>query len=177
MQEERCFPPSITSKISISECSIDSDGFARWRDRLIIPRYEPLQTALIHRAHDSPTTGHPGRDATLSVLNRDFYWPRMSNMVRQFVRNCDTCGRTHIWRDKRRGFLKPLPVPERFHQELFIDFMTDLPATKNQPRYLMVITDRLSKEIILEAMDTSRLNHVLTDLYNVFIDFTAFHGP
>ena len=32
VQEERCFPPSITSKISISECSINNDGFARWRN-------------------------------------------------------------------------------------------------------------------------------------------------
>ncbi|KAI0991352.1 hypothetical protein K3495_g16835, partial [Podosphaera aphanis] len=111
LRGERCFPPSVTAKLSIAECQIDEKGYIRWRDRLFIPIYEPLQTALIHHAHDSPVTGHPGREATLSILSRDFYWPRMSNMIRQFVRNCDMCGRTHIWRDKKRGFLKPLPIP------------------------------------------------------------------
>lgn len=71
--ELRCFPPSVTSKISISECAIDECGFVRWRGRLLIPNYEPFQTALIHKAHDSPNTGHPGRDGTLSILRRDFF--------------------------------------------------------------------------------------------------------
>ena len=154
-ENQRCFPVSVSAKISIAECTIDENNKVRWRDRLLIPDYEPLQTALIHRAHDSPVTGHPGREITLSILSRDFYWPRMSTMVRRFVRNCDICGRTHVWRDKKRGFLKPLPIPDRYHQELSIDFMTDLPTSNNkQPSYLMVITDRLSKEIILEAMTT-----------------------
>ena len=49
----------------------------------------------------------------------------------------------------------PLPIPERFHAELSIDFMTDLPAkSKGDPKYLMVITDRLLKSCTLEAMDS-----------------------
>lgn len=169
----RCFPPSVTSKISISECKIDKSGFIRWRDRLLVPNYEPLQTALIQKAHDSPTTGHPGREVTLGILSRDFYWPKISNMVRRFVRNCDVCGRTHVWRDKKRGFLKPLPIPERFHQELSIDFMTDLPAEKDQPRYLMVITDRLSKEVILESMNSMSAESCARRFLQCFY---RFHG-
>ena len=120
-----------------------------------------------------PPFGHTGREITLSILNRDIYRPHMSNMVRQFIPNCDTCGRTHVWRDKKRGFLKPLPIPERFHQELSIDFMIDLPANNNQLRYLMVITDRLSKEIILEALDTMAAESCA----NIFLNcFYRFHG-
>ena len=174
LKERRCFPPSVTAKISIAECSIDNEGQIRWRDRLLIPSYEPLQTALIHKAHDSPVTGHPGREATLSILSREFYWPGMSNMVRRFVRNCDVCGRTHIWRDKKRGFLKPLPIPERYHQEISIDFMTDLPANRDQPRYLMVITDRLSKEVILEAMKTMDAEACAKRFLSSFYRFHGF---
>ncbi|KAI0992408.1 hypothetical protein K3495_g15777, partial [Podosphaera aphanis] len=173
--DQRCFPSSVTIKISISECSIDDNGHVRRRDRLLIPTFEPLQTALIHKAHDFPLTGQPGREVTLNILSRDFYWPRMSSMVRRYVRNCDVCGRTRVWRDKKRGFLKPLPVPERFHQELSIDFMTDLPATDdNQPRYLMVITDRLSKEIILETMTTMSAEACARRLLQCFYRFHGF---
>lgn len=94
--KDRCFPPSVTAKMLIAECLIDKNGFVKWRDRLLVPIYEPLQTALIHKAHDSPLTGHPGRESTLSILSRDFHWPKMSNMIRQFVRNCDVCERTPI---------------------------------------------------------------------------------
>lgn len=76
-------------------------------------------------------------------------------MVRRFCRNCDVCGRSHVWRTKRQGLLLPLPVPERFHSELSIDFMTDLPIKeKGDQKYLMVITDRLLKSVTLEAMSS-----------------------
>ena len=76
-------------------------------------------------------------------------------MVRRFCRNCDVCGLSHVWRSKRQGLLLPLPIPERFHSELSIDFMTDLPAeSTTDPRYLMVITDRLLKSVTLEAMNS-----------------------
>ena len=79
----------------------------------------------------------------------------MSVMVMKFCRNCDVCGRAHVWRSKRQGLLLPLPISERFDSELFIDFMTDLSAKdKNDPTYLMVITDRLLKSVTLKAMSS-----------------------
>jgi hypothetical protein len=34
---------------------------------------DTLRTKLIQSVHDSPVYGHPGRDATASILARDFY--------------------------------------------------------------------------------------------------------
>lgn len=97
--------------------------------------------------------GHPGRDSTLAILSRSYYWPQMSKMVRRFCRNCDICGRAHVWRSRKQGLLQPLPIPDRYHSELSIDFMTDLPAKKEgDPKFMMVIVDRLAKTVTLEAM-------------------------
>jgi hypothetical protein len=74
-------------------------------------------------------------------------------MVRRFYKNCDVCGRSHLWKERRKRFLKPLPVSDRFYSELSIDFITDLPAKKEgNPRFLMVITNRLLKSCTLEAI-------------------------
>ena len=151
-----CFPPQLKLKAPIGECIVDSRGALCFRNRLWIPEWEPLRTALIQRTHDSHMTGHPGRDNTFAILARQFYWPGMSLMVRKFCRNCDVCGRAHVWRSRRQGLLLPMPIPERFHSELSIDFMTDLPAKKGDPSYLMVITDRLLKSITLEAMSSMK---------------------
>ena len=79
----------------------------------------------------------------------------MNREVRTFCQNCDRCGRTKIWREAKRGLLKPLPIPERFFADLSVDFITDLPAARRgDNRYIMVIVDRLSKLVILEAMPT-----------------------
>ena len=60
-----------------------------------------------------------------------------------------------MWRDRKQGLLKPLPIPDRFWTELSVDFITDLPQTdESRPRYMMVITDRLSKWVQLEAMES-----------------------
>jgi transposase InsO family protein len=100
-------------------------------------------------------SGHPGREGTVGILSRDFYWPMMQQFVRRFLANCDVCGRTKAWRDHKRGFLKPLPIPDRFHTDLSMDFITDLPASgERQARYLWVITDRLAKQVTLEAMES-----------------------
>lgn len=139
---ERSFPTSLNLKVAIAECDFDERGALRFRKRIWVPNWEPLQTALIQKTHDSYITGHPGRDSTYAILSRNYFWPGASLMVRIFCRNCDVCGRSHVWRERKKGLLLPLPIPDCFHSELSIDFMTDLPAqSKNDPRFLMAITD------------------------------------
>ncbi|XP_044716022.1 reverse transcriptase (RNA-dependent DNA polymerase) domain-containing protein [Hirsutella rhossiliensis] len=138
---ERVFPPSLGLKIQISECAIDAGKRLTFRDRIW--------------SHDSVATGHPGREGTLAIVARRFYWPGQSQLVRRFVANCDTCGRAHVWRQSKRGFLKPLPIPDRPRSHLSMDFITDLPPTGlSKARHLWVIVDRLTKAVTLEVMDT-----------------------
>jgi RNase H-like domain found in reverse transcriptase/Reverse transcriptase (RNA-dependent DNA polymerase)/Integrase zinc binding domain/Integrase core domain len=154
-KRERSLPAGVTAKVQLSECEMDARGALLFRNRLWIPDLEPLRTALIQKSHDSHLTGHPGRDSTLAIVARSFYWPRMSGMVRQFIRNCDVCGRSHVWRDRKRGLLKPLPIPEQFRKHISMDFITDLPAKiKGDPKYMLVVVDRLGKSLMLEPMKT-----------------------
>ena len=52
--------------------------------------------------------------------------------------------------------------------------MVDLPADKDQPRYLMVITDRLSKEITLEAMNSMSAEACAERFLQCFYRFHGF---
>ncbi|KJZ69090.1 hypothetical protein HIM_11524 [Hirsutella minnesotensis 3608] len=163
---ERAFPPSLGLKIQISECAIDAGKRLTFRDRIWVPggsgekgnqeeaEKDQLRTRIVQQSHDSVATGHPGREGTLAIVARRFYWPGQSQLVRRFVANCDTCGRAHIWRQSKRGFLKPLPIPDRPRSHLSMDFITDLPPTgPSKARYLWVIVDRLTKAVTLEVMD------------------------
>lgn len=137
----------------LSECSLDDDQRLRWRDRIWVPHYEPLRTQIIQAMHNSTLSGHPGRDTLKALISRTFYWPGLSQDVRRFVKNCDVCGRVNIWREKKRGLLKPLPIPQRIWAEISLDFVTDLPPTRSKNlTNLLVITDRLSKNVILEPI-------------------------
>lgn len=116
-----------------------------------MPDSEELRTGLIQETHDSILCGHPGREGTAGILTRQFFWPKMSQQVRRFVKNCDVCGRNKAWRDRRQGFLKPLPIPSRIWQEISIDFVVGLPLSEGCTN-MMVVTDRLSKGIMIQPM-------------------------
>ncbi|KAI0994388.1 hypothetical protein K3495_g13794, partial [Podosphaera aphanis] len=103
----------------IAASSFDREsGILYYQGRIWVPMFEPLTTAIIQNTHDSTVSGHPGRDATLSQVARSYFWPGISKAVKRFCKNCDICGRSSIWRHQKQGLLKPLPVPDQFHQEL-----------------------------------------------------------
>jgi Integrase zinc binding domain/Chromo (CHRromatin Organisation MOdifier) domain len=151
-QEKRLFPPELKLKVSIAECSLSSQGKLMFRGRRWVPELEELRTKLSQEVHDSRACGHPGRDNHFAILARRFFWPRMSQDIRRFVRNCDSCGRNKAWRDRRQGFLKPLPIPERIWQEISIDFVVDLPPSEGRTN-MIVITDRLGKGVICDGLE------------------------
>lgn len=164
----RRFPTALDLKLSIAECRLDTQGNLVYRDRKWVPDSEPLRTGLISTIHSSKALGHPGRNGTYQSVAREYFWPNMSNQIRQYVRNCSVCGRSKPWRDGLQGFLRPLPLPERIWKEISIDFITDLPESDHCTN-LMVVTDRLSKDVVLvglpnistETVAYAFINHVV----------------
>jgi hypothetical protein len=135
-------------KISMSDLS-DREGHLLYRDRFWVPDCEPLRTGLMQETHDSLTTGHPGKEGMSRIMSRRYFWPGMSNDIRRFVRNCHSCGRNTVWRTRKQGLLRPLPVPDRVWSEISMDYITDLPMTNRGNRHLLVIVDRLGKGTVL----------------------------
>jgi hypothetical protein len=174
-QGSRVFPTDLASpvKVSVSDCSIDENGDLRFRGRPWVPNYEPLRTAIIQELHDSTLTGHPGKNGTVAVVSRDFFWPNLQTTVKQFVRNCGVCGRTKVWRDRKQGLLRPLPVPEQQWQEISVDFIGPLPLSQGYDM-ITVFTDRLSKGVLLAASHSTITSE---DFAKLFISSCyALHG-
>jgi len=168
---ERRFPVEMGWKASISECSVDEYMDLRYRDRRWVPNDEPLRTGIICTLHTSPALGHPGRDSTYRAVARDFFWPNMSDDIRRYIRNCDICGQIKPWRDGLHGLLKPLPLPERIWKEISMDFIVGLPESEGCTN-LMVITDRLSKDVVLIPLPDIEVPTVV----DAFIRFVvAYH--
>lgn len=176
---DRAFPSDIAQKlkVNIGECSVGADNILRGREsRIWVPDYEPLRTEIMQRIHDSHLAGHPGRDTMVSMLLRRWFWPKMRDSVRRFIRNCDICGRSTVWREAKAGFLKPLPIPERIGSDLTIDFVTDLPQSKGCSN-IMVITDRLSKDIYVfgsDSMVASKCAEIFVDRYYRYFGFPKY---
>lgn len=109
------------------------------------------------------------------MLSRSYYSPSMTKMVCLLCRNCDICGHSHVWRSREQRLLHPLPVLERFHSELTIDFMTDLSIKKlGGFRFLMILTDRHLKSVTMEVMTSINIEESAERFMNCYHRFHGF---
>ena len=116
---------------------------------LCIPAVGDLRTELFKECHATPYSAHPGRDKTLSLLSRYFWWPGLAQDVAKYVAQCDSCQRNKVSNQVPAGLLQPLPVPGQPWSSMSMDFVVDLPTTANGFDSIMVMVDRLTKMVHL----------------------------
>lgn len=131
-------------KLSMNDFKLQGERLL-WRNRFWVPESEPLRTGILQETHDSVLVGHPGKEGMFGILSRRYFWPNMSRDIATFVRNCHSCGRNTVWRTRKQGLLRPLPVSERIWSEISMDYITDLPLTGRKNKHMLVIVDRLGK--------------------------------
>ncbi len=134
--------------------------------------------------HSSLGTGHPGANATLSLLKDRYWWPNMARDVRRFVQGCEECAISKSPRHLPAGKLLPLPVPNQPWSHLGVDFVTDLPVSEGNT-CILVVVDRFSKSCRLiplknlpMAMETAEqmFNHVFR-YFGIPEDIVSDRGP
>src|SRR3954465_3203553 len=152
-------PPSL-----LAHYSLDQEGNLFYdKDHLCIPQGE-LRTQILHDHHDAPIAGHQGIERMYATIHRMFYWPRMNNDVRQYVKSCDSCQRIKASQQVPGGLLQPLPIPTRPWEQVSMDFIVQLPKTKAGFNAIVVFVDTFSKmthfaptKTTASAPDTARL--------------------
>jgi hypothetical protein len=139
-------------------------------DRLWIPPDKPYRLDLMQQAHSSLLGGHGGRASTYNLLRRHYFWAAMQEDVESFVENCTHCHRMKIRKEKKKGLLRTLPVPERSFEDITMDFVVDLPPSKSAYdgvtyKNVLVVVDRLSKRRKFIEMNSMKA----TDVANAFV--------
>jgi hypothetical protein len=153
------------------------DGKLYYHQRLYVPTN--VRQELIKKHHDPPTVGHPGRNKTLGLLLRHYNYPGMSGDVKEYVKNCTTCLKSKKERHKPYGHIQPTEVPERPWEVIAMDFITDLPESREpftgaSYNQIMVVTDRLTK---YGYFIPYRANTNATELAYLFVrNIVARHG-
>jgi hypothetical protein len=132
-----------------------SNGIYYKEDAIVIPDVHDLRTGIITKSHDTPYSGHPGRDKTLNLVKRTFWWSTIDHDISTYVKHCDSCQRNKQGTGKKRGLLQPLPIPDNAWQSVSMDFITCLPLTNNDYDAILVIVDRLTKMVHLVPCKTT----------------------
>jgi hypothetical protein len=121
----------------------------RWHygDLVVVPEDKDLQQRCISLHHDGPTQGHPGRNITLELIQRQFWWPSIRKDVGNYVAACASCQQNKAQSRKPGGLLQPLPIPEYPWQSVSMDLITHLPCTARGHTAIVVFVDRLTKMV------------------------------
>jgi hypothetical protein len=118
--------------------------------RLYVPNNKAVKERIMHEMHDVPSTGgHLGMAKTLERVTRKYYWPRMASDVKEYVKTCSKCQRNKSTNQRPIGLLQPLPTPSQKWEQVTMDFITDLPATKQGYDSILTVVDRFTKMIHL----------------------------
>jgi hypothetical protein len=105
---------------------------------------------MIWEAHYSWVIRHVGVEKTVVVLQKYFYWPNLRQDVGKYTRSCTVyiIAKPTI---KKQGLYTPLPTPSRPWGYISMDYMSNLPSTKNGNDYVFMVVDRFSKMAIIAA--------------------------
>ena len=113
-----------------------------------------IRSDIMKIYHDTPANGaHFGRNKTIHKIKQRYFWPNMISDIRNYVKSCIPCSQNNHQRQKSPGFLKPIKPPEGVWQLLTMDFHGPIsPTTKTGNRYIISLTDVLSKFVIAKAV-------------------------
>ena len=106
-------------------------------NRLVLP--EAFQEIVLKSYHDD--LGHQGRDRTASLVRGRFFWPRMNQFIRNYVKKCGRC----ICRKARQvKSVHLVNITSSAPMELVcIDYLS-LERSKGGFENILVITDHFS---------------------------------
>jgi len=122
--------------------------------------------AILFMTHNHETGGHFGVDATYNKIAERYYWKGMYNDTKEYVKSCDACQR----RGQKGGksYLNPIKVGEPF-ERIGIDFVGPLERTKKGNKYILVVTDYLTKWPEAKAMKEATAENVVKFIYEGII--------
>jgi len=151
---------------NLSDWKIE-DGMLFYQDRCYIPDNKAVQKSIVQEIHESPMTGHPGRDTTLEMVQRHYWWPRLRHFVYEYVAGCATCQQNKINTHPTQPPTQPIKsTAMKPFQMITQDFISGLPKTKKGHDHIMVVVDHgLTKGVVfipcskeLTALEAAKLH-------------------
>ncbi len=114
---------------------------------IIVPNVRQIREHIIAENHDTPLSGHPGRNKTIDLVSRNFWWPSLYKDIREYVANCEICQKAKSRNQTPPGHLQSLPIPSYPWQHVTMDFITGLIETPRGYDCIAVVVDRLTKYV------------------------------
>lgn len=140
-------------------------------ERLVVPKKQ--QPLLLQLAHSDPIYGaHYGVKKTSLKLSQ-YYWPRMSSDITQFVSSCVTCQKNKDSKTKAYGKLMPIKTSSLFNR-IHMDIVGPLSESVTGNKYVITAIDAFSRMGFARPCRSAVTGEVIQLLYD---EIVSKHGP
>ena len=115
--------------------------------------------------------GHLGMDRVLVLLQERYFWPKMSDDVRKYIRQCDRCVRFK----RRKEQTELFPITATYPLELVhLDFLS-IGGKEDRMKNILVVTDHFTRYAQCYVTRNQTALTVANELVNKY--FTNFGWP
>jgi hypothetical protein len=128
------------------------DGLLCRLGHIFVPSSE--RAKLIWEAHYSRVAGHFGIKKIVEMLQKHFNWSKLRQEVSKYIRSCIACVISKPT-NKKQGMYTHLSTPDMPWESISMDYMSDLPSTKQRNDCVFLVFYRFSKMVIMAACKKS----------------------
>lgn len=128
-----------------------------------------IRFQLCHMNHDE--IGHFAFNKTYEIIASKYWFPKMRNFIKKYLRNCLNCLYFKSVGGRKPGFLHPIPkIPIPFHT-IHVDHVGPFVKTKTGNSHLFVIIDAFTKFILIYAVKGTKTELTIKSLKDCFKNF------
>ena len=128
----------VNVKVLRNEEWREENGLMLKDGKVYVPKDKELRAEVIRLHHNTPVGGHGGQWKTVELVTRNFWWPRMTMEVKQYMEGCDLYQRNKNRTELPAEKLMPNEVPDKPWAHITADFIVKLPLSRGYDSILVV---------------------------------------
>lgn len=116
-------------------------NFPEWK--IVVPKNKRL--SVFQSCHDDPQAAHLGTFKTVQRIRELYYWPKLLQDTKKYVRRCHICSSQKVSSSARPGYMgqpKKVTFPWQY---VSVDILGPLPRSKNGFSHLLLVSDYFTK--------------------------------
>jgi hypothetical protein len=92
--------------------NVDEQGTLWYKKRICVSKIKEIRESILHEAHDSAYSIHPGSTKMYHDLKSRYWWYGIKRAIPKYVALCHNCRRVKAECQRLAGLLQPLKIPE-----------------------------------------------------------------
>ena len=112
------------------------------------------QSKILSEYHDSPLSGHPGKDKTIELIQRVYDWDTIKQDVADYVKACPGCQMNKPHRHKTKAPLHPVDPGSIPFSHISVDLISPLPVSNSFDTILVIVDKSTKKAVFIPTVTT-----------------------